>query len=99
MEPQQVVSKTVDYPMHKQLVEMVRQCWRNTQYSSQECIEIVEIPDITQEENIWQHVSYATGVNIYSGSLEYCHFLLSEGNNGIIGKFSIKKYIESALRN
>ena len=53
MEPQQVVSKTVNCPMLKQLVEMVRQCWRNTQYSSQECIEIDEIPDNTQEENIW----------------------------------------------
>ena len=99
MESQQAVSKTVNDFMLKRLVEIARQCWRNTQYSRQECIEIVGIPDNTQEEKVCQPVSFATEVNINFDSLESCVRLPSKGNNKIIAKLSRRKDTESVLRN
>lgn len=57
-------------------------------YSRQEYVEIVGIPDNTQEEKVCKLVSSATGVNINPDSLESGHLLHSEWSNKIVVKFS-----------
>ena len=60
MQSQQAVSETVNESMHKQLLDVERQCWKN---------EIVGIPDNTQEEKVCKLVSSGTRININPDSL------------------------------
>ena len=49
LEPQQAASKTVNDSMHKQLVDLKRQCWRNMQQSRQE----VPFSQKRQNKKLW----------------------------------------------
>ena len=49
MESRLEISKTINNILEKRITSLEKQCWRNKQYSRRECVEIVEIPDSTNE--------------------------------------------------
>ena len=62
MESQPAVSKSVNEAFQNRIISLERQCWRNKQYSRRECIEIVGIPDTTNETKVCELIEMATGI-------------------------------------
>ena len=46
------VSKNVNSKLHKQVVVLERQCWRNSQYSRCGCLEITGVPDSINNDDL-----------------------------------------------
>lgn len=56
---------TISDFIQKQLTDLEIKCWRNTKYTEQEFVEIVGIPNNTEEEEkVCKLVSPTTGVKI-----------------------------------
>ena len=49
MESQQSIAKTVNNALTKRIVALEKQCFKNNQYTRRECVEIVGIPDNSDE--------------------------------------------------
>ena len=61
-----------------------------------ECVEIVEIPHLTNEARVCELTEKVTGVNVNQYCLESCHPLPSDKKNDrTIVKFSRRKHGES----
>ena len=54
------------------------QCWRNEQYSRCECVEIMGVPDSTNEKKARELIGKVTGVNVNQDCLESRHPLPSD---------------------
>ena len=50
------VSKHVNGILQKRVINMERQCWINSQYSRQECLEVTGIPDSIESKDLEQTV-------------------------------------------
>ena len=61
-------------------------------------VEIVGIPDNTDETKVCDFLSLATGTTIKPDDLEACHPLPSNDNNKIIVKFSKRKTAQLVLK-
>ena len=99
MESQLEISKTINNTLKKRITSLEKQCWRNEQYSRRECVEIVGIPDSTNEIKVCELIGMVTGINVNQDCLESCHPLPLEKRNKIIVKFSRRKDAERVLRN
>ena len=99
MESQLEISKTINNTLEKHITTLEKQCSRNEQYSRRECIDIVGIPDSTNEIKACELIGKVTGINVNQDCLESCHPLPSDKKNKIIVKFSRRKDSESVLRN
>ena len=99
MESQLEISKTINNTLENHITTLEKQCSRNEQYSRRECIDIVGIPDSTNEIKACELIGKVTGINVNQDCLESCHPLPSDKKNKIIVKFSRRKDSESVLRN
>ena len=52
LEPEFVVSKSVNSNLCKKITTMERQCWANNHYSRRECLEISGIPENVQHKDL-----------------------------------------------
>ena len=52
LESELSISKTVNNALHKRVIQLEKQCWRNEQYSCRECIEVVGLPDSTTDNEV-----------------------------------------------
>ena len=73
----------------KSKLSLERQCWKNEQYTRRECIEVVGIPDTTNETKVCDLIEVATSISITPDSLE--------ANDKVIIKFSRRKDAEMVL--
>ena len=73
----------------KSKLSLERQCWKNEQYTRRECIEVVGIPDTTNETKVCDLTEMATSISITPDSLE--------ANDKLIIKFSRRKDAEMVL--
>ena len=73
----------------KSKLSLERQCWKNEQYTPRECIEVVGIPDTTNETKVCDLIEVATSISITPDSLE--------ANDKLIIKFSRRKDAEMVL--
>ena len=77
-----------------------RQCWKNTQYSRRECVEVVGSPSSFEDKElertvcrVLQHI----GVDITGESIEACHHLNKQNDRTIV-KLSRRKGCEYVMR-
>ena len=80
MESQLEILKTINNTLEKPITSLETQCWRNKQYSWCECVEIVRIPDSTNETKICELIGKVTGISVTQDCLESCHLLPSDKN-------------------
>ena len=52
LESELSISKTVNNALHKWVIQLEKQCWRNKQYSHHEYIEVVGLPDNTTDNEV-----------------------------------------------
>ena len=45
LETELAISRSVNTKLRDSIISLVRQCWRNSQYSRRECLEITGLPD------------------------------------------------------
>ena len=84
--------KKVNTLFHKTVIDMERQCWKNSQYSKRECFEVVGIPRDVSSENLESKVLEVfskVDCEILSRDIEVCHRLTN--NNRVIAKFLERK--------
>ena len=92
------VVRTVNKRLVERLVKTERLCWENAQYSRQDTLEIVGIPnsvDSVLEEKV-HGVFIKTGVEIDKQDVQACHCLKENGRNLV--KFLNKKDCLQILR-
>ena len=94
MESRLAVSKSINEAFQNRIISLERQCWKNEQYSRRECIEIVGIPDTTNDTKVCELIEMATGISITTDSLKACHRFPSDQNDKSIIKFSRRKDAE-----
>ena len=72
---------------------MEHQRWSNSQYSRQECLEIIGIPDKLSKDlgDIALNIFRKLDVEMNSSNIEDCHWLPSKGPKCVIIKFSRRK--------
>ena len=99
MESRLEISKTINNTLEKRITSLEKQYWRNEQYSRRECVEIVRIPDSTNEIKVCKLIGKVTDINVNQDCLESSHPLPSSKKIKIILKFSKRKDTESVLRN
>ena len=99
MESQLEISKTVNNTLGKRITSLEKQCWRNEQDSRREYVEIVGIPDSTNEIKGCELIGKVTGINVNQDCLESCHPLPSDQKKQIIVKFARRRDAESVLQN
>ena len=75
MESQLEISKTINNTLEKHITSLGQKCWRNEQYYRRECVEIVGIPDSTNETNVCELIEKVTGASVNQDWLESCHGL------------------------
>ena len=78
MESQLEISKTINNTLENHITTLEKQCSRNEQYSRRECIDIVGIPDSTNEIKACELIGKVTGINVNQDCLESCHSLPSD---------------------
>ena len=98
LESELSISKTVNNALHKRVIQLEKQCWRNEQYSRRECIEVVGLPDSTTDNEVCS-VFKKIGVDVSVDNIEACHPLKSDNKNKIIVKFSKRKDCQAVLEN
>ena len=98
LESELSISKTVNNALHKRVIQLEKQCWRNQQYSRRECIEAVGLPDSTTDNEVCS-VFKKIGVDVSVDNIEACHLLKSDDKNKIIVKFSKRKDCQAVLDN
>ena len=98
LESELSISKTVNNALHKRVIQLEKQCWRNEQYSRRECIEVVGLPDSTTDNEVCS-VFKKIGVDVSFDNIEACHPLKSDNKNKIIVKFSKRKDCQAVLEN
>ena len=54
--PELIVSKHINEMLEKRVVNIERQCWSNSEYSNQECLEVTGIPESTESKDLEQTV-------------------------------------------
>ena len=64
---------------------------KNEQYSWQECIKTIGIPDNTNESKVCELIKTTTGISATLDSLDAFHRFPSNQNDSIIIKFSKQK--------
>ena len=94
------VVKNVSYILSKQMSSIERQCWKNTQYSRRECVEVVGLPSSIEDKDleptvcrVVQHI----GVGITREGIEACYRLNKQSGRTIV-TFSRRKYCEHVMR-
>ena len=73
LESEIVVVKKVNDALVKQLSSVERQCWKNAQYSRQECVDVVRIPSSVEHDELEPTISkilHHIGVNISEDKIE-----------------------------
>ena len=73
LEPEILVVKKVNDALVKQLSSVERQCWKNAQYSRQECVDVVRIPSSVEHDELEPTISkilHHIGVNISEDKIE-----------------------------
>ena len=73
LESKIVVVKKVNDALVKQLSSVERQCWKNAQYSRQECVDVVRIPSSVEHDELELTISkilHHIGVNISEDKIE-----------------------------
>ena len=98
LESELSISKTVNNALHKRVIQLEKQCWRNEQYSRRECIEVVGLPDSTTDNEVCS-VFKKIGVDVSVDNIEACYPLKSDSKNKIIVKFSKRKDCQAVLEN
>ena len=98
LESELSISKTINNALHKRVIQLEKQCWRNEQYSRRECIEVVGLPDSTTDNEVCS-VFKKIGVDVSVDNIEACHPLKSDNKNKIIVKFSKRKDCQAVLEN
>ena len=98
LESELSISKTVNNALHKRVIQLKKQCWRNEQYSRRECIEVVGLPDSTTDNEACS-VFKKIGVDVSVDNIAACHLLMSNNKNKIIIKFSKRKDCQAVLEN
>ena len=73
MESRLEISKTINNTLEKRIISLEKQYWRNEQYSRRECVEIVRIPDSTNEIKVCKLIGKVTDINVNQDCLESCH--------------------------
>ena len=92
------ISKTVNNELHKRVIELEKQCWKNEQYSRRECIEIDGLSETTTDAEVCTFFT-KIGVSVSPDNIEACHPLKSNDKNKIIVKFSKRKDCQAVLNN
>ena len=98
LETELSISKTVNNALHKRVIQLEKQCWRNEQYSRRECIEVVGLHDSTTDKKVCS-VFKKIRVDVSVDNIEACHPLKSDNKNKIIVKFSERKDCQAVLEN
>ena len=98
LESELSISKTVNNALHKRVIQLEKQCWRNEQYSCRECIEVVGLPDSTTDNEVCSDFK-KIGVDVSVDNIETCHPLKSDNKNKITVKFSKRKDCQAVLEN
>ena len=99
MESQIQVIKRVNDELVTRIGQIEKNCYRNSQYSRRECIEISGIPaDIENKslENTALEIISRAGVNVHNENVEGCHRI--GRNNATILKFSRRKDCYATLK-
>ena len=98
LESELSISKTVNNALHKRVIQLEKQCWRNEQYSRRECIEVVGLSDSTADSEVCS-VFKKICVDVSVDNIEACHPLKSDNKNKMIVKFSKRKDCQAVLEN
>ena len=99
LESEIVVVKKVNDALIKQLSSVERHCWKNAQYSRQECVEIVVIPSSVEHDQLQPTVCrilHHIVANISRDKIEACHRLGKNSGRTIV-KFSRRKDCEHTM--
>ena len=75
------VVKNVNEKLVNQLIETVRHCWTNAQYSRRECLGVVGIPISIPNDSLEANISKVfdkLGVHVERGEIEASHHLKDE---------------------
>ena len=80
MESQLEISKT-NNTLEKRIISLKKQCWRNEQYSRRECVEIMGIPDSTDETKVSELIEMVTGINVMRCAIWYHLYSLKNVKN------------------
>ena len=78
LESDLAITKAVNELLRNQIITLERQCWRNTQYSRRETLEISGIPENTDDGELEGKVLTVLSklhVNINPANVETCHWL------------------------
>ena len=89
------VVKQANSLLLKRLVDMEKQCWTKAQYSTRECLEVVDIPDSVQNNELEEKVLSIfkkIGSEVSPRDIEACH-RLKKDNDRVIVKFSQRKTV------
>ena len=81
IESQSEILKTISSALEKLITSLEKQCWGNEPYFWHECLEIVRIPDSTNETKVCELIEKVTGINVNPDCLELCHLLPSDKKN------------------
>ena len=83
------IVKNVNNILLKQMSSIERQCWKNSQYSWRECVEVVRLPSSIEDKDleptvcrVLQHI----GVGITGEGIEACHRLSKQDCEHVMRK-------------
>ena len=68
--------RSVNNKLKEKIASLERQCWKNSQYSRQECLEISGIPDKTDLKDLEDtalNIFRKLDIEIVSSNIEDCH--------------------------
>ena len=76
LESELSVVRKVNNKLKEKIASLERQCWKNSQYSRQECLEISGIPDKTDLKDLEDtalNIFRKLDIEIVSSNIEDCH--------------------------
>ena len=94
LDPEFVVSKSVNSNLCKKITTMERQCWANNQYSRRECLEISGIPENIENkdlENLIFKIFEKIDISVDPENVEDCHWVKTQRSKKVIIKLSRRK--------
>ena len=78
MDSQLQVSKTINNALENRIFSLEKQYWKNEEYSWRECVEIVEIPDPSNETKVCELIEKFTDIYVTQDYLELSYQLPSD---------------------
>ena len=95
------ITRNVNSKLRERVVSLRRQCWRNSQYSKRECLEISGFPESLKNEDLEGTVLKVfeeLDAVAYPSNVEDCHWVASRTSKKVIIKLSRRKYANKIRR-